>query len=41
MKQKQDLPVAFVTNALYIMSRNGMLEGSGSLVEDHLFPVLK
>jgi hypothetical protein len=41
MKQKQDLPVAFVTNALYVMSRNGMLEGSGSLVEDHLFPVLK
>ena len=40
MKHKQDLPVAFVSNALYVMSRNGMLEGSGSLVNDHLLPVL-
>lgn len=41
MKQKQDLPVAFASNALYVISRNGLLEGSGSLVNDQLIPILK
>ena len=41
MKNKQDLPVAFATNALYVLSMNGMLQSSGSLVDDELLPIIK
>ena len=40
MKENQNLPVAFATNAFYVMARNGMLQGSGTLVQDHIIPLI-
>ena len=40
MKDKQNLPVAFASNALYVLSRNNMLEGSGDLVNEQLLPLI-
>ena len=41
MKKDQSLPVAFATNALYVLARNNMLQNSGTLVQDHLIPIIQ
>lgn len=38
MKEKQNLPVAFASNALYVLARNNMLVSP--LVHDHLIPLI-
>ena len=37
---KYDMPVAFATNALYILARNGMLESNDRVVADKLIPLI-
>ena len=34
------MPVAFATNALYILARNGMLESNDRVVADKLIPLI-
>ena len=35
-----DMPVAFATNALYILARNGMLQSNDRVVADKLIPLI-
>ena len=39
--QDFELPVAFATNTLYILTRNNLVESSGDLLEKHLLPLIK
>ena len=34
------MPVAFASNALYILARNGMIETNDRVVQDKLIPLL-
>ena len=34
------MPVAFATNALYILARNGMIESNDRVVAEKLIPLL-
>lgn len=35
-----DMPVAFATNALYILAKNGMMESNSQVVADKLIPLM-
>ena len=38
--EEYEMPVAFATNALYILARNGMIESNDRVVADKLIPLL-
>ena len=38
--EKFEMPVAFASNALYILARNGMIETNDRVVQDKLIPLL-
>lgn len=38
--EKYEMPVAFATNALYILARNGMIEANDRVVADKLIPLM-